>query len=64
MGRNVWANGQSRRPEGMESSQPTGRSDLLAVLDEPRSQFATIHLPIYLPSPSAIEDAEQQFADR
>lgn len=44
----------------MESSQATGRSDLLAVLDEPPSQFATI----YLPSPSAIEDAEQQFAIR
>lgn len=44
----------------MEPSQPTGRSDLLAVLDEPPSQFATI----YLPSPSAIEDAEQQFAIR
>lgn len=44
----------------MDSSQPTGRSELLAVLDEPPSLFATI----YLPSPSAIEDAEQQFAIR
>lgn len=44
----------------MDSSQPTGRTELLAVLDEPPSQFATI----YLPSPSAIEDAEQQFAIR
>ncbi len=44
----------------MDSSHATGRSDLLAILDEPPSRFATI----YLPSPSAIEDAEQQFAIR
>lgn len=44
----------------MNSSQPTGRSELLAVLDQQPTRFATI----YLPSPSAIEDAEQQFAIR
>ncbi len=44
----------------MDSSKLSARSELLAVLDEPPSRFATI----YLPSPSAIEDAEQQFAIR
>ncbi len=44
----------------MDSSQPTGRSELLAVLDEPPLPVATI----YLPSPSAVEDAEQRFAIR
>lgn len=44
----------------MDNSQLPGRTELLAVLDEPPSRFATI----YLPSPSAVEDAEQQYAIR